>query len=85
MNPYSLFTHDCVATHVSNLIIKFVDDTTVVGLKTNDDDTAYRKELRALGEWCQENSLTVNVNETKKAIGRSREGHKLQVRRCVHH
>ena len=27
---YSLFTHDCVATHVSNSIIKFADDTTVV-------------------------------------------------------
>jgi gmma-aminobutyric acid receptor subunit gamma/cGMP-dependent protein kinase 2 len=28
---YSLFTHDCVATHVSNSIIKFADDTSVVG------------------------------------------------------
>ena len=26
---YSLFTHDCVATHASNSIIKFADDTTV--------------------------------------------------------
>ena len=31
---YSLFTHDCVAMHVSNSIIKFADDTTVVGLIT---------------------------------------------------
>jgi hypothetical protein len=29
---YSLFTHDCVARHNSNIIIKFADDTTVVGL-----------------------------------------------------
>ena len=28
---YSLFTHDCVARHNSNTIIKFADDTTVVG------------------------------------------------------
>ena len=34
---YSLFTHDCVATHASNSIIKFADDTTVVGLITNND------------------------------------------------
>ena len=26
---YSLFTHDCVAKHDSNIIIKFADDTTV--------------------------------------------------------
>ena len=31
---YSLFIHDCVATHDSNTIIKFADDTTVVGLIT---------------------------------------------------
>ena len=27
---YSLFTHDCVAKHDSNTIIKFADNTTVV-------------------------------------------------------
>ena len=27
---YSLFTHDCMARHDSNTIIKFSDDTTVV-------------------------------------------------------
>ena len=36
---YSLFTHDCVAKHYSNAIIKFADDTTVVGLITNKDET----------------------------------------------
>ena len=36
---YSLFTHDCVAMHASNSIIKFADDTTVVGLITNNDET----------------------------------------------
>ena len=35
---YSLFTHDCVAMHASNSIIKFADDTTVVGLITNNDE-----------------------------------------------
>ena len=39
---YSLFTHDCVAMHASNTIIKFADDTTVVYLITNNDETAYR-------------------------------------------
>uniref|UniRef100_A0A8L0DMF9 Reverse transcriptase domain-containing protein n=1 Tax=Oncorhynchus mykiss TaxID=8022 RepID=A0A8L0DMF9_ONCMY len=65
---YSLFTHDCVATHASNSIIKFADDTTVVGLITNNDETAYREEVRALGVWCQENNLTLNVNKTKEMI-----------------
>ncbi|KAM9429112.1 uncharacterized protein ACWYII_019836 [Salvelinus alpinus] len=37
---YSLFNHDCVATHAFNSIIKFADDSTVVGLITNNDETA---------------------------------------------
>ncbi len=27
---YSLYTHDCTATHSSNVIVKFADDTTVM-------------------------------------------------------
>jgi hypothetical protein len=40
----------------------------VVGLITNNDETAYREEVRALGVWCQENDLTLNVNKTKEMI-----------------
>ena len=54
--------------HASNSIIKFADDTTVVGLITNNGETAYREEVRALGVWCQENKLTLNVNKTKNMI-----------------
>ena len=57
-----------VATHVSDLIIKFADDTTVVGLITNNDETAHREEVRVLAEWCQENSLSLNINKMKELI-----------------
>ena len=63
---YSLFTHDCLATHVSNSIIKFADDTTVVCLINNNDETPYREEARALVGWCQENTLS--LNKTKELI-----------------
>ena len=42
---YSLFTHDCTARHDSNTIIKSSDDTTVI---TDNDETAYREEVRDL-------------------------------------
>ncbi len=45
---YSLYTHDCTATHSSNVIVKFADDTTVVGLITDNDETAYREDVHAL-------------------------------------
>ena len=47
-----------MAIHTSKSIIKFADDTTVVGLITNNDETAYREEVRVLVEWCQENNLS---------------------------
>ena len=40
----------------------------MVGLITNNDETAYREEVRALGVWCQENNLTLNVNKSKEMI-----------------
>ena len=65
---HSLFTHDCVAMHASNSTIKFADDTTVVGLITNNDEPAYRGEVSALGVWCQASNLTLNVNKSKEMI-----------------
>ena len=70
LNPlrYSLFTHDCVAKHNSNTIIKSVDDITVVGLITDGDETTYREEVRDLVVWCPDNNLSLNVSKTKELI-----------------
>jgi hypothetical protein len=65
---YSLFTHDCTARHDSNSFIKFADNTTVVGLITDNDKTAYREEVRDLAVWCQDNNLSLNVIKTKEMI-----------------
>ncbi|KAL0161541.1 hypothetical protein M9458_045266 [Cirrhinus mrigala] len=65
---YSLYTYDCKATSSSNIIVKFAGDTTVVGLITSGDETAYREEVSALTHWCQENHLTLNVAKTKELI-----------------
>ena len=65
---YSLFTHDCMARHGSNTIIKFSDDTTVIGLITDNGETAYREEVRDLAGWCQNNNLSLNVTKTKEMI-----------------
>ncbi len=61
---YSLYTHDCAATHSSNVIVKFADDTTVIGLITDNDETAYRAEVSTLTKWCQENHLSLTIDKT---------------------
>jgi hypothetical protein len=54
--------------HVSNSIIKFADDTTVVGLITNNDETACWEEVRALAECSKKNNLSLKVNKLKELI-----------------
>ncbi len=65
---YSLYTHDCVSSHSSTSIIKFADDTVVLGLINNDDKTAYLDEVERLTTWCQDNCLSLNVSKTKELI-----------------
>jgi hypothetical protein len=52
-------------TPTPSFIIKFADDTTVVGLITGNDETAYREEVRDLTVWCKDNNLSLNVIKTK--------------------
>ncbi len=65
---YSLYSHDCTATNSSNVIVKFVDDTTVIGLITDNDETAYREEMSTPTKWCQENHLSLNIDKTKELV-----------------
>uniref|UniRef100_A0AAY4BNL9 Reverse transcriptase domain-containing protein n=1 Tax=Denticeps clupeoides TaxID=299321 RepID=A0AAY4BNL9_9TELE len=65
---YSLFTHDCRPMYGSNSVIKFADDTTVIGLIDNNDETAYREEVQHLATWCTENNLLLNTTKTKELI-----------------
>ncbi len=55
---YFLYTHDCAATHSSNVIVKFTDN----------DETAYRAEVSTLTKWCQENHLSLNIDKTKELV-----------------
>ena len=57
-----------MAKHDSNTIIKFADDTTVVGLNTDNDETAYREVVRDLAVLCKDNNLSLNVSKTKELI-----------------
>jgi len=55
---FSLFTHDCSPIHPTNIIVKFADDTTIVGLITNNDESAYREDLTDL---CLHKNLDLNT------------------------
>ena len=70
LSPFLCFpvTHNCRAKHDSNTIIKFADNTTVVGLITNNDETGSWEDVRDLAVWCQGNNFSINVSKTKELI-----------------
>ena len=65
---YSLFTNDCVSHHDSVQMIKFADDTTVEGVISGGDESAYRQEVDSLVSWCADNNLELNASKTKEMI-----------------
>ncbi len=52
-------THDCVA-HYQDNYIKFAEDTTVVGLISHNNESAYREEAKVLEHWCKINNLSAS-------------------------
>ena len=65
---YTLYTHNCTPAHRSNTMVKFADDTTVVGLISNGNESAYRDEVGQLTEWCRENNQPLNTAKTREMI-----------------
>ena len=65
---YSLFAYDCVYCHESSKILKYSDDTTVLGLTTNSDESEYHDQMNKLISWYSKNNLDLNVNKTKQII-----------------
>ncbi len=65
---YSLYTHDCVSSHSSISIVTFSENTVVLGIISNNDETAYLDEVERLTSWCQDNYLSLNVSKTKELI-----------------
>ena len=63
-----MFTNDCTTSCSSVKIAKFADDTTLVGLITDGNETAYRNEISELVNWCSNNNLLLNASKTKEII-----------------
>lgn len=47
-------------------MVKFADDTTVVGLISGGDESAYQSQGEHLTAWCRVNNLLLNTFKTKE-------------------
>lgn len=65
---FTLYTSDCRPEADSCPIVKFADDTAMVGLITNDDSSQYVNEINRFLDYCQDNFLELNVSKTKELV-----------------
>ncbi len=48
---FSLYTNDCTSKDPSVKLLKFADDTTLIGLIQDGDESEYRQEVNELAVW----------------------------------
>uniref|UniRef100_A0A8C1IM46 Reverse transcriptase domain-containing protein n=1 Tax=Cyprinus carpio TaxID=7962 RepID=A0A8C1IM46_CYPCA len=65
---FSLYTNNCTSKDPSVKLLKFADDTTVIGLIQDSDESAYRQEVEQLAVWCSLNNLELNTLKTVEMI-----------------
>ena len=62
----ALYTADCRSTDELCPLVKFADDTELVGKISNDEDALYHKQIENFVIWCDKNYLYLNVSKTKE-------------------
>ncbi len=58
----------CTSKDPSVELLKFGDDTTLIGLIQDGDECAYRQEVKELSVWCSLNNLELNTLKTVEMI-----------------
>ncbi|KAF7686639.1 hypothetical protein HF521_015032 [Silurus meridionalis] len=65
---FSLYTNDCISSDPTVKLLKFADDTTLIGLIQDGDESAYKQEVKQLVLWCSQNNLELNTLKTVEMI-----------------
>uniref|UniRef100_A0A1A8QQT5 Reverse transcriptase domain-containing protein n=1 Tax=Nothobranchius rachovii TaxID=451742 RepID=A0A1A8QQT5_9TELE len=65
---FSLYTNDCTSNDSAVKILKFADDTTVIGLIRDGDESAYQREVERLVVWCSQHNLELNTLKTVEMV-----------------
>ncbi len=67
---FILYTNECRGFSSDVFNVKDADDTTIVGLIT-EDEVEYRRGVDEFVDWCQSSFLQLNIRETKYFFGTS--------------
>ena len=65
---FTRYTNDCTSKYESCTILKYADDTVIIGKICNDNATEYLSEVSDFIAWCKDQYLELNVKKTKEMI-----------------
>ena len=65
---FILYTNDMQCNTNDCQILKYADDTIILGLIRNDDESVYRNTIEYVTNWCSLNCLELNVAKTKEMV-----------------
>ena len=80
---FTLYTNDCVSANDQCTIIKYADDTVLIGNIVNNDTNGYRESVRNFVDWCDRNFLNLNVKKTMEIIVDFRRDKCVHVPLCI--
>lgn len=66
---FAFYTNNCKNSYPSTFIIKFFDDTAILGLMgTGTDVSVYSSEVGMFVQWCDDHHLIVSIKKTEGNI-----------------
>ena len=65
---FILYTNNLISISPNCYVIKYADDTAIIGLFNSSDTNSYIDEVNSISEWCTANNLLLNVSKTKEII-----------------
>ena len=65
---FTLYTSDIRSANNDCVLVKFADDTALIGLICNDDSAVYLNQVNTFVDYCKDNYLVLNVSKTKELI-----------------
>ena len=66
---FTLYTNDCTSSTANNYMIKFSDDTAILGLMSDTSDTLeYKQVIQNFVQWCGEHFLILNTKTTEEMV-----------------
>lgn len=61
---FTLYTNDCVSSSEGCTILKYADDTVIIGNISENNEAFYFQQVSSFVNWCEENFLHLNVKKT---------------------